>query len=938
MKENTLYILDSYGLIYRAYFAFISRPLINDRGQNVSAVFGFFRNYLKILKDYKPQFAVAAFDSRIPTFRHKLFEDYKATRPKTPEDLHAQIPVIEDILNALGIPILRCDGYEADDVIATFAKLCKQKDWDCRILSGDKDLMQLVDDNVSVLKPDRQGGWQSIDTQGVIQEWGIKPSQMQDYLALTGDSADNIPGVKGIGDKTALKLLAEYGSLDAIYQNAPDIAGAVGKKIVDGKEDAYFSHKLVELCENVPIDTDFSAFTTGNLDYHKASQVLLQAGVPAVAKQYAQVAGIELDETHITRATDTLKMEGAVDQHNQIKGAILRDEPSFEEYTQNTGTYTAITDVQELQRMVDILLEKKCIAFDCETTSLDTLSCNLVGFSFAYQKGEAVYVPLITPNSNSLMAEPLVSKKDALVQLERIFSNPAMTIITHNGKFDYQVLVSQGLNPPKCVLYDTMIAAWLLSSDFSGYSLEALAKSKLGLLSIPFEKLVPKSAKSMTFADVPLEQATPYAAEDSDLTLQLWQYFEPLLHKHQLFDLFTTLEMPLLPILACMEMEGIHIDKQQFADYSVELKKDIATVQGEIFDLVGHEFNISSPKQLQEILFEQLKLPKGKKIKTGFSTDTAILEELAKIHPVAQKILDYRSLTKLLSTYVDALPQLADKKDRIHTSLIQTGTATGRLSSREPNLQNIPIRDEAGRKIRSAFCASEGKVLISADYAQIELVILAHLSGDKALQQAFNEGVDVHKRTASLIFGVEQEDVTSDMRRTAKTINFGVMYGMSAFRLSNELSIPRATAAQFIESYFATYSGIQSFITQTILSAEEKGFVETLFGRKRFIPTISSKSKLEKASAERIAINTPIQGSAADIVKKAMVTLSSQLANTQSSAKMLLQVHDELIFECPKDDAPKLCQMIKHTMETITPLSVPLRVSIETGNNWGMFH
>ncbi len=954
MKKSALYILDSYGLIYRAYYSFVSRPLMNEKGENVSAVFGFFRNFLRILKDYEPQFAVAALDSKTPTFRHKMYDQYKATRQKTPDDLKAQIPVIEQILTELGIPILRCDGYEADDIIATLAEQCKKEGRECRILSGDKDLMQLVDDYVHILKPDKSGGWETIDTEGVITEWGVNPSLMLDLLALTGDTADNIPGVKGVGEKTAVKYLDQYGSLDGIFEHAEEIGGAIGNKIREGKEMAYFSQDLVRLHTEVPINTDINSYALNTVQYAKAAQEMMSIGIPAVAKSYAEIANLEaisrgekpLDslagfDTKNTTTKQTKQNESQPSMASTLQTAD--PDPVFETLIENTGEYRAITDKEELHRIVTEILASGEVAFDCETDGLNTHKVRLVGFSLSNKTGSAVYIPLITPDSGTLLSPQLIEKKEALVELERIFSDPSMCVIAHNAKFDYEVLRSNGLSKPNCTFADTMIAAWLLNPERASFSLEALALSKLGLKTIPFTDLVPKKEKDKTFADVPLEKAVPYASEDADLTWQLWQIFKPLLEKEKLDELFYKLEMPLMPILAEMEINGIHIDKNTLCEYAIELQKQIEILEKQIYDIVGHEFNIASTKQLQEVLFTELQLPTGKKTKTGFSTDTAVLEELAKIHAVPQKILDFRTLSKLLSTYVEALPVLSDENDRIHTSFMQTGTATGRLSSREPNLQNIPIRDDSGRRIRSAFTAKDGFMLISADYSQIELVILAHLSEDHNLRRAFNEGADVHKTTASLIFGVPPQEVTADMRRTAKTINFGVMYGMSAFRLSNELGIPRAQANDFIEAYFTTYSGIQNFIHSTVEKAEQSGYVETILGRRRYIHAINSKNKLEKSGAERMAVNTPIQGSAADIVKTAMLSLNDALQKSKKEGKfaeteMLLQVHDELIFECKKEDCAELCELIRQKMEGAISLSIPLRVSVESGTNWGMFH
>lgn len=930
--KNTVYILDSYGLIYRCYFAFINRPLTNKDGNNVSAIFGFFRNLHSILKHYNPQFIACAMDSKTATFRHEMYKEYKATRNKTPEDLHAQIPWIDEILTDLGIPVLQCDGYEADDIIATVAKKCAQQGKSCRILSGDKDLMQLVTETTQILKPDHADVWKVTGPQGVQAEWGVPPEQLLDLLSLYGDSADNIPGVQGVGVKTAGKLLEQYKNLDGIYEHIDEIKGAMQKKLIDGKENAYFSQKLIRLCDTVPCsDIDDAVNNPIQLNFEKAAQKLNQYGVPAVAKQYAELA---VESGTSSSATTIIQTQAEESQTEQV--------PSLE-VKQNQGDYSVVTNLEELQNYINLIEEnEKIVAFDCETTSLDTLNTQLVGFSLSSQAGKGIYVPLYT--SNLFENLDFIPQEKALEQIARLFNNPQVTVILHNGKFDYKVLRSNGIkinnNKVSCKLIDTMIAEWLLNSDKTGknsYSLEYLAETKLGLKGIEYEDLVPKG---QTFADLPVEKAYPYAAEDADFTFQLWQKLEPQLKSQNLYELFTSTEMRLMPLLAEMEIQGIHLDSQTLYDYNKELTIGIEDIQNKIYSTVGHAFNIASPKQLQEVLFTERGLKPTKKTKTGYSTDTSVLEELALYDPVPKMILEYRELAKLQSTYVETLPSMCDKNERIHTDFIQTGTATGRLSCREPNLQNIPVRNEAGRKIRSAFTATPGTILISADYSQIELVVLAHLSQDKNMCNAFISGTDVHKATAALIFGVPQEEVTPQMRRTAKTINFGVIYGMSAFRLANDLGISRTQAAEFIENYFKTYSSVNDFINSTIQKTEETGFVQTIFGRKRHIANINSKNKLEKSGAERMAVNTPVQGSAADIVKKAMLDVSKALEEENTQAKLILQVHDELLVECPDNPQTieKTISIIKEKMENAVKLNVPLKVSIEYGKNWGEFH
>ena len=957
MTDNTLYILDSYGLIYRAYFAFINRPLVNDKGENVSAIFGFFRNFYNILRDYKPKYVVAAFDSRTPTFRHEMFADYKANRNKTPEDLHSQVPIIENILEALGIPVIRKDGFEADDIIATIADCAYKTGRPVKILSGDKDLMQLINNSTTMLKPDKSGGWTDINKDGVFEEWGITPEKMLDMLSLQGDSADNIPGVKGIGKKTAQKLITEYGNLDEIYAHANEIKGAVGNKIRDGKENAYFSRKLVELRYNVAIETDCTLFNI-TPNFVAAAELLQKAGVPAVAKTFASAAekdsasSVKLDTTEkkaaSTKETTTNKKDIAT--VNLPEWAV---DPQIHEIMDNMATdkYILVKNIAELSSFIKKALDIGICAFDTETDNLNALNSNLAGFSLSIKEGTGIYVPIQV--TESLLSGTLINKADALTQLALLFGNPDMKIIMHNGKYDLKVLYANGLwnhlvntsisskkNASKffvsAQIIDTMIAAWLLQPDRNKFGLETLCEAKLGIRGIEFTDIV---AKGSTFMDVPLEEAVKYAAEDADFTFQLWKYYEPRLKEAKLEKLFYTLEMPILPILTKMEITGIKIVPEELDSYSDELAEEIDTIEKDIYKEVGHEFNIASPKQLQTVLFEERGLKTGKKTKTGYSTDTSVLESLALYDSVPQMILDYRGKAKLKSTYVDTLPLLADRNNRIHTSFVQTGAATGRLSSRDPNLQNIPVKDEAGRRIRTAFSAPEGRALVSADYAQIELVLLAHLSEDTNLCDAFNKGIDVHKATAALIFGHNTiNEVTAEERRAAKTINFGVMYGMSAFRLSNSLGIPRKTAQEFITQYFTTYSGVRSFMNEIVDSAREKGFATTIMGRKRVITSINNSNKIVQAAAERVAINTPIQGSAADIVKQAMIDVEEALSRKFPTARLLLQVHDELIVECDEQDAKKVSELLKNTMENVISLNVPLKVSVESGKRWGEFH
>ena len=959
-KDDTVYILDSYGLIYRCYFAFISRPLTNSKGENVSALFGFFRNLHSILEHYKPSYIIAAMDSKTPTFRHKIFGQYKANRPKTPEDLHAQIPWICDILGAMGIPTLQCDGYEADDIIATVASQCEKAGRNCRILSGDKDLMQLVTETTQILKPDHADVWKVIGREGVKAEWGVYPEKMLDLLSLYGDTADNIPGVKGCGVKTACKFLDQYGDLDGIYQHADEIKGAIGQKIRDGKESAYQSRELVRLCTEVPCDEiDITKFTSLSLDFSKAAEELMKYEIPSCAKLYNELAlGKKSSSSEIPTEAKSKKSAAKTDTTEENasfnnstydpKAQLEKDAKELKDKLiplhKIQAEIITLDCSKELEKAIEkILAEKKEIAISVQTLDEENYSSALLGISFASSDKISYYIPF--SSGEDLFSQGSLSVTEGIKAIQKLFDQTDSRLIFHDMKFTYKVLRHNGL---KCLeesdtslsFFDTMIAAWLLDPEELGnnpYALDILAEKKLAILKTEYDEIV---SKDNSLKDADQKDLAQYIGERPVITLALYKKLNALIKKFYKEKLFNEMELPLIPILSEMELRGIHLDTNQLYDYSKELSSQISNLEKEIFSIVGHEFNIASTKQLQEVLFTERGLKPSKKTKTGYSTDTSVLEELSIYDPVPKKILEYRELSKLLSTYVEALPKLTDEDSLIHTTFVQTGTATGRLSCKDPNLQNIPVRSEQGRRIRSAFTSKPGTVFISADYSQIELVVMAHLSKDPNMCKAFTEGTDVHKATASLIYKVPQEEVTADMRRLAKTINFGVIYGMSAFRLSNELGISRTQAQEFITSYFTEYASIQRFISETIQEAHEKCRVSTIFGRSRFIPTINNANKNDQAAAERIAVNTPIQGSAADIVKMAMLKVNTALRKNPTGAKMLLQVHDELICECPdnQEAIDTTLKLIKENMENAVKLSIPLRVSIEYGKNWGEFH
>ena len=982
-----LYLLDSYAFIYRSYFAFMNRPLLSPAGRNVGAAFGFFKFVFQLFDERNPGAFAAVFDPKGKTFRHEMYAQYKATRQKTPEELHEQVPLVEELLRALGAPILRAEGFEADDVIATLAERARAEDRECWIVSGDKDLLQLVGGSVKALRPGSGFVYQSFGAEEVRAEWGVGPEGILDYLTLTGDASDNVPGVKGVGDKTAGKLLSQFGSVDAIYARLDEVKpDSLRKKLEEGRASAELSKKLITLEKNVALPiTNLDELELSGLDREAANALFVREGMkslvaatppnsgglfPTEKAKRASAAGAAGGAVGVTGVAGAVGLAGAVVGAGggavAAAGAVAgtggggagvagvagaadagagaaRSLPDVDPGLLGEGRYATLTTLKELSAFVDRCIEAKRAAFDCETDSLDERKAQLVGFSLSLEAKVGVYVPIRCPEGSGL---PLA---EALAELDRLFSRGDVLVIGQNIKYDYSVLAQAGL-VMRCPLSDTMIAAFLLDAEGSaasggteagggmggrGFGLEALAERRLGYRGIEFGEVVPKGG---SFADVPLDKATRYAAEDADLTLRLWLLMEPELEAAGLGKLFRELEMPLVPLLSRMEAVGIEVDARALREFGSEIELRLARLQGEIYELCGREFNIASPKQLQEVLFVERKLPSGKKTKTGFSTDTSVLEELASLDPVPAKILEHRGLAKLAGTYVGPLAEIAEREGRVHTHFSQIGAATGRLSSRDPNLQNIPIRDEDGRRIRTAFKAAEGMLLVSADYSQIELVVLAHLSGDPGLAQAFREGIDVHRRTASLIFKVFEEMVNSDMRRIAKTINFGVIYGMSAFRLSNELKIPRSEAQSFIDAYFKTYAGVGEFIRTTVAEVERTGYTTTILGRRRPIRAINSGNKTEKSAAERVAVNTPIQGSAADIMKLAMLAVDRALRRELPEARILLQVHDELIVEVPEAQATTCGHIIKREMEGAIELRVPLRVSIESARRWGDLH
>ena len=894
-----LFLLDAFSLIFRSYWAFIHNPVRNPEGQNISAVYGFLSTVLSLLDKHNPESFAVVMDSPVATFRHDMYPEYKANREKAPDDLHEQIPVIKEFLKILGLKVLISEGYEADDLMACAARKGSLEGFQSYIISTDKDLMQTVTSDIHMLRAEK-GEYIDIGPDQVIEKMGVRSDQIVDYLSLIGDSADNIPGVRGIGPKTAVILLQKFDTLDGIYVNIDSCTKGQIQKLNDNRENAYLSKKLIVLNYEKENDINISDYSLEKLDLSTIIPLLQKHGMTRLVSRVQKFSGIE-----------------SLDNEIYSKGGSSK------------GVYSTIFTLKKLDEWILLIKKSKWFAMDIETDNIDPMKASPVGFSLSVSSGRACYIPLFA-DGQTYLQEDEVKKR-----IVEITSDKELKLIGHNFKYDYKVLRKWGVKVEN-LIFDTMIAAWILDTGSNSYSMDVLAENFLSYSTIKYKDIVPKDS---SFPEISLETAAPYAAEDADVTFRFFELFKKNIKNRKLEKIFYEMEMPLVSVLAEIEFNGIKLETSNLDRYSLDLNEKLARLVDEIYIECGREFNINSPKQLQEILFKERKLQPIKKTKTGYSTDSSVLEILSREDVVPDMILKYRTLMKLKSTYVDALPEYVNQETgRIHTNLRQTGTATGRLSSRDPNLQNIPVKSEEGRKIREAFVASEGCSLLSADYSQIELVVLAHLSGDAALKKAFVSGNDIHSETGALIFNKPLEAVTKDDRRIAKTINFGVMYGMSSFRLGRDLGIQRVKAEEFIQSYFSRYNGIRSFMDSVITEAEKTGIVKTFMGRERFISGINSRNKTEKSGAERMAINTPIQGSAADIVKMAMIQLAASLKEKNLKSKMILQVHDELIFDVPESELEVMKKLVRDKMENVVTLSIPLRISIETGKNWGDFH
>jgi DNA polymerase-1 len=926
-----LFLLDAYALIFRAYYAFIKNPRITTKGLNTSAIFGFLLALDEVLQKQKPTHIAVVFDTPTPTFRHEMFKEYKAHRDETPEDIKKAVPYIKRLIEAYKIPVIDYPGFEADDVIGTLSRKASEQGFITYMMTPDKDFAQLVSGNVFMFKPSRSGNESILwGVEDIQKEFNVqRPEQVIDILALMGDAADNIPGAPGVGPKTAMKLISEYGSIEELFKNTDKLKGKLKEIIENNREQIELSKKLATIEQNVPVELNETALQLEVPDPAKLKVLFDELEFRTVAARI--LSGI--DKSEKPRETELL-FPPPLNQSHQ--GSLFGEEAispigeraSIESVDHNYIVLENNSDIQEFVKKINTLSE---FCFDSETTNINPLDAELVALTFSWEKGSGYLIHI--PESQQ-------GTKAILEIVRPVFENPDTLKIGQNMKFDIQVLANYGIEV-RGPLFDTMIAHYLLEPDMR-HNMNLLSETYLGYSPVHIESLIGEKGNSQkNMRSVPVEKLKEYAVEDADVTLQLKNVFEPRIKTEGLGDLAHDIEMPLISVLAKMERNGVILNLEDLKAITINLREDIISLEKEIYTLAGTEFNISSPKQLGDILFLRLKLDDNARItKTKqFITNEEILQRLTSKHPIVDKVLEYRGLKKLLTTYVEALPLLVDKRTgRIHTSFNQAVASTGRLSSNNPNLQNIPVKDERGREIRKAFIPEKGHIFFSADYSQIELRLMAHLSKDKSMVADFLSGNDIHAATASKIFGVDIKDVTREMRSRAKTANFGIIYGISSYGLSERLTIGRKEAKELIDGYFNSYPGVKIYMDESIKKARDVGFVTTMFGRKRYLRDIHSRNQVVRGNAERNAINAPIQGSAADIIKIAMVRIYNRMKSENFSSKMILQVHDELIFEVVTSELEKLKELVVYEMSNAVKLDVPLMVDWGTGNNWFEAH
>lgn len=912
--NKTFVIIDAMAMAYKAYFAFYNRPLNTKKGEPTSAIFGFVNQLLKVLEDHKPDYIAVASDSKEKTFRHKMYKEYKATREEMPEDMVPQIGRIKEIVELMNIPLYIKPGYEADDIIGTVLRLAEKKGMISYAITPDKDYMQLVTEKSIVAKPGR--GTDEVvffNPEKVKENYGFEPKQMIDYLALVGDSSDNVPGVKGIGEKTALPLIQQFGTLENIYKNINKIEKeSVRKKLEENKDNAFLSKELVTINCNVPMEFDFEKAKFENPDFDKLRDLFIEL---ELKNPYARL----------------LKIYNHDSEQKEITKEELSSAKTFEKSKSN---YELITTKKDAEKLADKLNKTSLFVFDTETDSLNPFELNIVGASFSTKAGEGYFVA-IDPGSRIFSdGKERLPVDDFKKIFKSVFANKKNKKVCQNGKYDISVMRGLGIEVEN-FFFDTMVASYIIDPD-QKHGMDDLSEKYLNYKPIPLSSLIGEKKDPTKIYDAEVEKLSDYAAEDADITFQLYEILSKIIKKDNLEKVAFDVDFPLIPVLEAMEYEGVKIDKSALESYSKELQKLINGYTKKIYKSAGEEFNISSPKQLQVILFEKLGLESGRKTKTGFSTDARALENLRGEHEIIEMILNYRQASKLKSTYTDSLPNLINPKTgRVHTDFNQTVAATGRLSSLNPNLQNIPIRTEMGKEIRKAFVPRDKNYfLISADYSQIELRLLAAICKDEALMKAFKNGEDIHRSTAALVFMVDPIDVTPDMRRKAKEVNFGILYGIGPFGLKTRLGIPQAHAKEIIDLYFNTFKKVKNYMEDSVSKAKEKGFAETLLGRRRFLKNINSNNRVVRQFEERVAINMPIQGTAADMIKLAMIKIHKEFEKRKFKTKMVLQVHDELLFDAHKDEVDELRPLIKKIMESALPLDVPIVVDTGVGDNW----
>lgn len=902
LQKPTLFIIDSLSLIFQAYYAI--RNLKNAKGQPTNAVFGFVKKLQKLMEDYQPSHIIAVFESTTPTFRKELYPAYKANREKPPEDFEAQMPYIFEVLDAMGIPRTYVDGYEADDVIGTLTRMAREADMEALIVSADKDLFQLLDDKVRMLRSHRD----ALDIMGpedVRQKMGVPPESIIDYLAMVGDSSDNIPGLPGVGPKTAVKFIGQYQTLENLLENADSIKSPTQReKVKQHAEQARLSRKLATICCDVVLDVDVQQLKSDP-----------KPDAPALLDLYRELGFVSLLRESRARTA----------QEEEAGGPVGPEPPLVMQYR------CALTEA-DLDALLNEMTKAEWLAFDTETTSVNVMEARMVGLSLSARPGAAWYIPVGHAPAMSCGSE--ITLEMAREKLAPLFSGKGPRLSAHNAKYDLHILRRHGFQVPEAH-FDTMLASYLLNPG-GRHGLKHLAMVLLHEEMTEIQELIGKGSKAITMEEVSVDQAATYACADADMTLRLTQHFEQALEKEGLLHLLREMELPLVNVLQQIEAEGIALNTNALRELGMSLQKKSEALAAEIFEMAGRVFNIKSTQQVADILFSDIGLKPLKKTKTGYSTNSAVLEDLARSHPLPARILEYRHCEKLLSTYVEALPRMVQPKTgRVHTTYNQFITATGRLSSSDPNLQNIPIRSEEGKMIRRAFVPNRpDEVLLAADYSQIELRVMAHLTDDPALKQAFVDKTDIHTQTAAKVFGMPEVMVTPEMRAQAKVINFGIIYGMGAHRLSNELDISRKQAQEFIDEYFAAYPRVRTWMDKTLEEAREKGYVKTMSGRRRMLPDLHSKNHNVRSNAERIAINTPVQGASADMIKLAMIQLDREIRQKGWRVRMVLQVHDELVCTVPEAELAAFEPLLVRIMQDALPLSVPIEVDVACGRNW----